>query len=140
MNKKQVVIKSNRKNFFRYWMTLTRPFHKLRVKEQDVLALLLFYYYEYKKKINDERLVWKMVFDYDTKIRIKEELNIKDGNFQNLMTSLRKNNAIIHKKYFMINPAYIPRVSKVTNRFDITFSILISEKFQAKNKRDSSKA
>jgi len=121
-------------------MTLTRPFHKLRVKEQDVLALLLFYYYEYKKKINDERLVWKMVFDYDTKIRIKEELNIKDGNFQNLMTSLRKNNAIIHKKYFMINPAYIPRVSKVTNRFDITFSILISEKFQAKNKRDSSKA
>ena len=55
------------------------------------------------------------------------------------MTSLRKNNAIIYKKYSMINPAYIPKVSKVTNRFDLIFSILIDENFQTKDKRGSSK-
>ena len=138
MNKKQVVIKSNRKSFFRYWMTLTKPFHKLRPKEQELLASFIYYFYEYKVKINDDRLAWKMVFDYDTKLLIKSDLNdMKDSVLQNLMTSLRKSKALVTDGYEKVNSAYIPKIDIDAKRFDLTFTILINETINKTNKEDS---
>ena len=70
-NKRQANIKTGRKKFFKHWLSLTKPFHGLRQQEQDVLALLLYHFFELKKDISKEHLVWKMVFDYDTKMKMK---------------------------------------------------------------------
>ena len=55
------------KDLFFKWIEITRPFHKLTNQQQSVLALLLYYHYKYKKEITNSKILWKMVFDYDTK-------------------------------------------------------------------------
>ena len=63
-----------------------------------------------------------MLFDYDTKMLIKQELNIKDTVFQNTLTSLRKKNVIKDNK--IIN-AYIPEVDSKATSFKVIFNLNI---------------
>lgn len=63
-----------------------------------------------------------MLFDYDTKMLIKQELNIKDTVFQNTLSSLRKKNVIKNNK--IIN-AYIPEVDNKATSFKVVFNLNI---------------
>ena len=124
MNQRQALIRTTRKNFFKHWLSLTKPFHKLRPQEQDVLALLLYYYFEYKKDIKRDDLVWKMVFDYDTKMLMKEDLSgMKDVIFQNTLSSLRKKEVVKDKQ---VNPSFIPNITKDANNFNLIFKFEIN--------------
>lgn len=116
---------TNTKGFFTQWLKLTSPFHNLAQKEQDVLSLLLYYHYDVKKEVKSNKLVWKLVFDYDTKLKIREELGIKDSALQNVLTSLRKKKAI---KSNQVHPNYIPVLSDNAKRFQIAFNISIDDK------------
>ena len=125
MNQRQALIRTTRKNFFKHWFSLTKPFHKLRPQEQDVLALLLYYYFEYKKDIKRDDLVWKMVFDYDTKMLMKEDLSgMKDVIFQNTLSSLRKKEVVKDKQ---VNPSFIPNITKDANNFNLIFKFEIND-------------
>jgi len=125
MNQRQALIRTTRKNFFKHWLSLTKPFHKLRPQEQDVLALLLYYYFEYKKDIKRDDLVWKMVFDYDTKMLMKEDLSgMKDVIFQNTLSSLRKKEVVKDKQ---VNPSFIPNITKDANNFNLIFKFEIND-------------
>ena len=53
---------------------MTKPFHKLSKHQYHTLALLLYYFDKFKYELNNEDLAWKLTFDYDTKLKIKEEL------------------------------------------------------------------
>lgn len=110
------------KDLFLKWLEITRIFHKLTNQEIKVLALLLYYYYKYKKEITNDKILWKIVFDYDTKHLIKEELNIKDQGIQNILTSLRKKKVIVNNK---ISNAYIPNLEENNNNFKIIFNFNI---------------
>lgn len=121
---KQANIKCSRKLFFKHWLRLTRPFHKLTNKEIDVVALLLYYHDEYKNETKNKKMLWKYVFDYETKMLIKKELdNMKDQILQNILTSLRKKKVVINNK---INPVYIPDIKKGTDNFKIIFNLIIN--------------
>ena len=61
------------KQLFTRWLDVTQAFHKLNNQEQKVLALLLYHHYILKKDITNNKILWKMVFDYDTKMKIKED-------------------------------------------------------------------
>lgn len=125
MNQRQANIKTSKKNFFKHWLSLTKPFHKLRPQEQEVLSLLLYYYFEYKKDISKDNLVWKMVFDYDTKMLMKEELgNMKDVGFQNILSSLRKKEVIQGKQ---ISPSFIPNLNKGAKDFSLIFKFTFND-------------
>lgn len=129
MNNKQVVIHTDRKKFFIYWMLFTSPFHKLRPQERNVLAYFIYYYYEYKQKINDDKLLWKMVFNPDTKRSIKEELDIDTAGFQNVMTSFRKQNVLVKKTgYEEIKKSLIPVLTDDFKQFDLTYRLILNEK------------
>ena len=110
------------KGFFRDWLKITGPFHKLSKKEQDVLGLLLYHHHILRKDISNDEILWKIVFDYDTKIKIKEELGIKDTALQNLLTSLRKRGAIHSNK---IVPNFVPILTEDVNNYKIVFNINI---------------
>lgn len=107
------------KKLFRQWLEITRPFHQLAKQQQDVLALLLYYHYQLKKDITNEKVLWKMVFDYDTKMKIKKELQIGDPTFRNNLTILRKKNIIIDNR---IVPTYIPELTNKAKNFKIIFN------------------
>lgn len=119
-NKKVANINVKIKDLFKRWLDITYIFHKLTEQERNVLALLLHSHYELKQDIKNEKVLWKMVFDYDTKMKIKEELDMKDAVMQNTLTSLRKKNVI--KNNTIIN-TYIPDIEKGSNNFKIIYNL-----------------
>lgn len=123
-NVKGVNIKTDIKGLFYRWMVLTKPFHKLATREQEVLANLLYHHYLYKKTIRDESVIWKMVFDYSTKSKIKKELNMKDGTLQTTLTKLRKKNIIKNNR---IVSTFIPDLSNDAINFKIIYNLIITD-------------
>lgn len=117
-------INTDVKGLMRYWLDFTEPFHKLTHQQKSILSLLLYYYFEYKKEISNEALVWKMVFDYDTKAKIKEELkDMPDYTLQNNLTALRKKNII---KNNIINKAYVPNYDMSKEKYAIILNFKVT--------------
>lgn len=110
------------KDFFFKWVQFTAPFHKLTKQHQKVLALFLYYHYKLSLEITNTKILWREVFDYDTKLLITEELNIKDARIQNVLTEFRKKKIIIDGE---ISPVYIPNLDKNSKQFTITFNFNI---------------
>jgi hypothetical protein len=115
-------ININIKDLFLKWVELTHPFHKLTNQKQKVLALFLFHHYNLKKEITNEKILFKILFDYDIKQQIKDELNIKDAVFQNIMHTFRKQGIILNNK---ISPNYIPSIQKDAKNFKLIFNFNI---------------
>lgn len=112
------------KGLFMKWVELTKPFHNLTKQQMNVLALFLFHHYNLKKEITNEKILFKLLFDYEVKQKIKDELNIKDSVFQNIMTFFRKKGIIINKK---ISSNYIPVLTKDSNNFKLIFNFNITD-------------
>lgn len=110
------------KNFFFRYVEFLQPFHKLTSQQQKVLALFLYYHYKLQKEITNNKVLWKEVFDYDTKKLISEELDIADQALQNLLSQLRKKNVIIDNQ---ISALYVPALSNNSKTFTITFNFNI---------------
>lgn len=123
-NTKVANINVTLKSLFSRWLDITVTFHKLTEQERDVLALLLYYHYKYSRELTNNKILWKMVFDYDTKMKIKEELDMKDSSLQNTLTSLRKKNVI---KDNQIVATYIPLMERGSKEFKVVFNLNIVE-------------
>tara|TARA_R110000822_G_scaffold302649_1_gene426918 strand:- start:9760 stop:10143 length:384 start_codon:yes stop_codon:yes gene_type:complete len=121
-NSKVANINIKIKDLFFKWMEITKPFHKLTNQQQSVLALFLYYHYKYRQEITNNKILWKVIFDYDTKMLVKEELGIKDAGFQNIMHQLRSKNIIKDNK---IVPTYIPSIEDKAKNFKIIFNFNI---------------
>lgn len=88
-----------------------QPFKDLRDKELKVLAQLLYYAYKYKNLPDRER--FRLVFDYDTRQEICENLGIPVGSLNNNLTALRIKKIVIDKtinKKFLLDPDKDPMV------------------------------
>lgn len=114
------------KDLFLKWLDVTKAWHKLNNQQQQVLALLLYYHYQYKKDITNNKVLWKILFDYDTKIKIKEdpifEKGLSDSALQNILTSLRKKKIIVNGE---ISALYVPELSINSKNFKIIFNFNI---------------
>jgi len=121
-NVKQANINIHLKDLFLKWLQITSTFHSLTKQQSQVLALLLYYHYKFKQDITNSKILWKVVFDYDTKDLIKQELNMKDSVFRNILTKLRKLNII---KDNTITSAFIPDLSADSKEFKVIFNFNI---------------
>lgn len=121
-NSKVANINIKIKDLFKRWLDITRVFHNLTNQEINILSLLLYYHYEYKKDITNDKILWKVLFDYDTKILIKEELDIKDQGLQNVLTSFRKKGIV--KDNRIVN-TFIPDLAEDSSDFKIVFNFNI---------------
>lgn len=126
-NSKTATLNVTLKNLFFRWLDITKSFHNLNNQQQRVLALLLYYHYQYKKETTNNKILWTIVFDYDTKMKIKEELDMNDNSFQNMMTQLRKKNVIINGE---ISSRFILELDLNTKNFKViyNFNIVDNEK------------
>lgn len=115
------------KGLFSRWLDITVTFHKLTEQERNVLALLLYYHYLLKQDITNNKILWKMVFDYDTKMKIKEELKMKDSSLQNALTALRNKNVI---KDNQIVATYIPELERSATSFKVIFNLNVKDERQ----------
>lgn len=95
-------LKVTEKLFFQRWLEFLKPYHKLRQKEIELLALFLYKRHQLQKVINDEKILNKTLFDTENRKEIRDELNYSSSQvLNNMISSLRtkniidKNNAIV---------------------------------------------
>jgi hypothetical protein len=121
-NSKTATLNVTLKNLFFRWLDITRSFHKLNNQQQQVLALLLYYHYIYRKETTNNKILWTIVFDYDTKMKIKDELEMSDNSFQNILTNLRKKGIIVNGE---ISNMFIPELDLNSKNFKVIFNFNI---------------
>jgi D-mannonate dehydratase len=119
---KQANVNIHIKDLFFRWLEITSFLHGLTTQQKRVLSLFLYHHFKLKQEISNNKLLWKLVFDYDIKHQIKEELNIKDSVLQNILTKFRKIGII---KDNVILSLYIPDLEKETTNFKILFNFNI---------------
>jgi predicted DNA-binding protein (UPF0251 family) len=105
MDKERVIpISTTLVPFFKQVVVLLNPFLKLRGKEQDVLAQLMYSNYKYREL--EENIRWKIIMDYDNKSEMQESIGISAASMYNYLSSLRKKGIIVdnkvHKNYLII--------------------------------------
>jgi hypothetical protein len=122
-NVKQANININLKDLFLKWLDITSSFHKLTKQQKHVLALFLYYHYKFKKEITNDKMLWKVVFDYDTKLLIEQELNIKNAGLQNILTLFRKRKII--NEHNEITSTFIPALEPGSKEFKVIFNFNI---------------
>lgn len=121
-NVKTASINLHLKTFFFRYIEFLAPFHKLPKQYKEVLSLLLYYHYTLGKEITNPKILWKAVFDYDTKLLISEELKIANGRLPNILTQLRKKKVVVNNQ---ISPLYIPDLARDAKQFRMTFNFNI---------------
>ena len=89
-------LRTTEKVFFRQYVEILDPLIKLRDKELDVLAELL--YYNNKLKDIDIKNRWKLILDYDNKKDIANTLGISVASLGNNLSSLRKKGIIVDNR------------------------------------------
>jgi hypothetical protein len=110
------------KDLFLKWLEITKSFHGLTNQQSSILALFLYYHYGYSKEITNNKILWKMVFDYDTKQLIEDELGVSNQVIQNFLTFARKKGIVNNN---VISGGYIPDLSKDSTNFKIIFNFNI---------------
>ena len=102
---KKVNIPTNENKFYRQYLEILNPIIKLRGKELDVLAELLFHNNRLKEIPEKHR--WKLIFDYDTKADIRGKLKLSEASLNNNLSALRKKKIIVENevlKNFLVSP------------------------------------
>ena len=126
-NEKVATLNLKLKELFIRWLDITRAFHKLTNQQQHVLALLLYYHFLYKKETTNSKILWKIIFDYDTYLKIREddlfkEKGMSSNVLHNIITGLRKKKIIVDGR---ISPMFIPDLTHDCKSFKVTFNFNI---------------
>jgi hypothetical protein len=84
---KAIPINCTKDDSYRYILEFLNPIFKLRSRELDVYAQLLYWNWIYREY--DEHVKQKLVFDYDTTIKIIDRLEMTRESFDNKISRLR---------------------------------------------------
>ena len=99
------------------------PLNTLRHRELDVLSGFLYFDYVYRDVEIGARS--KILFDYDTKLSIRELVSIDEQSFNNCLTSLRKK-GILKKRGIETNYGLTPVETEHGITSAITFNFIIN--------------
>lgn len=118
---------SNRKEFYQFWLAITRPFHKLAVREIEILALFLYKREQYLTMI-DESLVDSLLLKRgDIKSSIREELGISSSYLQVVMSKFRDKGVIVNGR---IDKKFIPSIDPLSHSNRLIFNFNIDDSKQ----------
>lgn len=106
------------KEFFRYWLDILEPFHKLTNREVEVAVSFLWNRYELSKVISDPNLLEENAVNEATKKKVREECNITLAHFQVIMGKLKKSKIFLNGR---LNPKYIPNIKEDAGYFQLVF-------------------
>ncbi len=99
--KLNIPIGENQIDVYLMYLKITDMFNPLTSREQELLAYIM-YYNELYSNIEVE-IRKRILFDYDTKVEIREKMKVSEANFNNLISNLKKKGVIVndslHKAY-----------------------------------------
>lgn len=92
---RSLTIPVSKRDFFKAFVDILQPFIKVRNREGEVFAALLYQCY-LRRGMKNQKDMFKLVFDYDTRELIQEELDISSAVFRNTLSALRKKKLIVN--------------------------------------------
>lgn len=105
-------------DFFRYYLEVLTPVHKLTSRETDVFAAFLKERYRLSKLIPDDEIVSKLMMSEDTKRILRDSCEMSSSHFQVIFSKLRKlgyiKNGAVDKKFY-------PDIDPTTDKFNLIF-------------------
>lgn len=114
-------IKTDEKKLFLYWLTFLKPYHGLRQKEMEALAVFLYYRHKLASEVINTDLIDKLLFSQDVRKNIMQELGVSSAySFNNMLTALRKKGVI--SKDNIILPSLIPNFTLGADNFKLVFN------------------
>lgn len=130
--KKVAAIQTTRRKFFHQYLVVTQPLHGLKNVEISLLAELLYYRNELKREVQNERLLGKLLFSYETKAKISKALDMKANYMTKVMGGLKKKGVIENN---IINKAYVITLTDGEELFTLSYTFKISN--NGRKKKDS---
>ena len=116
--------KVTKESFFKMWLMILQPFLKLRNKELDVVAKLLYHRYLISLEVKNKEMLDDLLFSTKMKKQIILELGIPEYAYNNLLTPLRKKGIIIDNS---INKQIIPVIKEPFSNFKLVYNFDIVE-------------
>lgn len=116
-------LKTSSLNFFKLWLEFLKPLHRLPGREVAVLAALLQRRFELSRTITDDDILDKVLFTDEIKKGIVRSLGISPGNFQSVLTNLRKAGVITNNT---ISKRYIPSLEYEEDSYRLLLNFRIS--------------
>jgi hypothetical protein len=112
--------KVTKEKFFKMWLTILQPFLKLRNKELELLAKLLYHRYLISLEVKNKEMLDELLFSSKIKKKILSELDIPEHAYNNLLSCLRKKKIVIDKS---INKQIIPTITEPFDNFKLVYNI-----------------
>lgn len=110
--------KCSDESFYRMWVEFLTPFHRLAMREKDVMAKIISQYFKLKEQCDDPVMLRELLWSQSSRQDMRTSLGMSQPHFQMVLGKLREKNVI---KDGDINPRFLPSVKR-DNR---TFGLLI---------------
>lgn len=101
-------------HFCRVWLEFLTPFHKLTVREKDVAARLLVQYFRFKDSVQDQEVLYELLWSKKSSKDIMDSLKMSPAHFQMIKAKLKNAGFIVDDK---INRRFIPDMIPGSSRF-----------------------
>lgn len=112
-------------NVITMWLEFTKPMHSLMDCEIKVFSRFLYYRYLYSKDILDVNLLDKHILSTEVRSIVKNDLELTQARFQNLMSSLRRKG--VFEANGKIKPKFIPNIKQGSKSFKILINFTIAD-------------
>lgn len=109
---------TDKKGFYKQLIELLFPFLQLSKVQSDILALLIYYYFEIP---GTEEEKYSKLWSYDTRMLIRAEVDCTESTFNNSMFHIRKSGAV---RYDKLSPVILVDIDK---DFALTFNFHVED-------------
>lgn len=103
-----IMMKCTEDSFFRVWMEILAPFHRLTPRERDVAARILMQYFKLKKSVSDRETLRDVLWSKPSKDDMQKSLGMSTPHFQLALRHLKA--ARFLQGDYNINPRFVPHV------------------------------
>lgn len=109
--------------FFK-WLSFLQPLHGLTYKEMQVMAAFLKKRFELSDSVKDDAMIDTILKSPETRKEIRDSLLMNVSQFNVILSSLRKNKAIIGNS---INKRFVPNMEQGTKEVRLVIRLMIEE-------------
>lgn len=100
-----IVLRCTGESFYRMWVEMLTPFHKLTNRERDVMARIISQRFKLQESISDPAMLKEVLWSQTSRKDMRESLKMSQANFQMTLSKLHKANVLVDGD---IRPEFIP--------------------------------
>lgn len=100
-----IALRCTDESFYRMWVEILTPFHRLTNRERDVMARIISQRFKLQESISDPAMLKEVLWSQTSRRDMRESLKMSQANFQMTLSKLHKAGVLVDGD---IRPQYIP--------------------------------